>query len=109
MRTLRIAGLAMFVYGAVMLLLLLTPWREWALEHSIAAVVSRTDRRVGNTVDGPVDLPIALAGSAVVMLAGLWFGLLVPFVIRRSRDKQQALIAENMAARGAVAGPADGR
>jgi hypothetical protein len=33
---LRVIGTVMVVYGAVMLLLLLTPARDWALDHSIA-------------------------------------------------------------------------
>lgn len=94
MNQIRLIGLAMFLYGAVMLALLFTPWREWALEHSIAAVVSRTDRRVGNTVDGPVDMPMALAGSAVMAFAGAWFGLLVPWVFRRNRAAMEAQIRE---------------
>jgi H+/Cl- antiporter ClcA len=77
----------MFAYGAIMLLLLWSPWRQWALEHSIAEVVSTTDRRVGNRVD-TVDEPIAVVGSAVVMFAGAWIGLLVPYVIDRSMRKQ---------------------
>ena len=40
MRRLQILGLVMFVYGAVMLALLFTPWEEWAANHSIAAFVS---------------------------------------------------------------------
>jgi len=84
---LRVLGLVMFAYGAIMLLLLFSPWRDWALEHSIAEVVSTTDRRVGNRVD-TVDEPIAVVGSAVVMFAGAWIGLLVPYVINRSTRKQ---------------------
>ena len=84
---LRILGLAMFAYGAIMLALLWSPWRQWALEHSIAEVVSTTDRRVGNRVD-TVDEPIAVVGSAVVMFTGAWIGLLVPFVLNRNTRKQ---------------------
>ncbi len=94
MRTMRIVGLAMIVYGGVMLVLLFTPAREWALEHSIAAVVSRTDRRVGNTVNGPVDEPMAIAGSAVLLFAGLWFALLVPYVINRNKAKMERSVEE---------------
>ena len=86
---LRILGLVMFAYGAIMLALLWSPWRQWALEHSIAEVVSTTDRRVGNRVD-TVDEPIAVVGSAVVMFAGAWIGLLVPYVMNRDRRKQMA-------------------
>ena len=77
----KILGAAMFVYGAVMLALLFSPWKAWALDHSIAEVVSYTDKRVDNQVQGSVDDPLAYAGSAVMMFAGLWFWLLVPRVI----------------------------
>ena len=89
MARLRILGLVLFAYGAIMLALLWSPWRQWALEHSIAEVVSTTDRRVGNRVD-TVDEPIAVVGSAVVMFAGAWIGLLVPYVMNRDRRKQMA-------------------
>jgi hypothetical protein len=79
----RLLGLGMFAYGAAMLALLATPWRQWALEHSIAEVVSWSDRRAGNGVSGAVDEPMAVAGSAVMMVAGAWFGLLVPWVLNR--------------------------
>ena len=82
-------GLAMFAYGAIMLFLLYSPWKDWALEHSIAEVVSTTDRRVGNRVD-TADEPMALAGSAVVMFAGAWIGILVPYVMNRNTRKQMA-------------------
>lgn len=84
MKRLRILGLLMFVYGAVMLALLFTPWKEWAANHSVASLVSATDRRVGNTIDQPVDMPISLAGDCVMMFAGLWIGILVPHVIKKS-------------------------
>lgn len=84
----RVIGLAMFAYGAVMLLLLFTSAKQWALEHSIAALVSRSDRRVGNTVVGVVDEPMAYAGSAVLMFAGLWFGLFVPWLLNRASKKR---------------------
>lgn len=84
MLTLRLLGAALVIYGGVMLALLATPHRDWALDHSIAEVVSSTDRRVGNEVSGSVDEPIAIAGSAVLVFAGLWIGLLVPYVIGRS-------------------------
>lgn len=83
----RVIGLVMFVYGAGMLLLLQTQYRDWALDHSIAEVVSTTDRRANNRVD-TADEPMAIAGSAVVMFAGAWIGLLVPFVMNRSHRKQ---------------------
>ena len=66
MKQLRILGLALFVYGAVMLALLFTPWKEWAANHSIASFVSATDKRVGNSIDTPVDMPMSIAGDAVV-------------------------------------------
>jgi hypothetical protein len=84
----RVLGLIMFAYGAIMLLLLFSPWRDWALDHSIAEVVSTTDRRANNRVSGSVDEPMAIAGSAVVMFAGAWFGLFVPWIIERSNRKQ---------------------
>ena len=34
--------------------------------------------------------PIAVVGSAVVMFAGAWIGLLVPYVMNRDRRKQMA-------------------
>ncbi|MFN8017106.1 MAG: hypothetical protein U0P45_03185 [Acidimicrobiales bacterium] len=86
---LRLLGLGMVAYGGIMLLLLQTQYRDWALDHSIAEVVSRTDRRVNNTVD-TADEPMAIAGSAVMIFAGLWIGLLVPFVMDRSYRKQMA-------------------
>ncbi|MBX3286508.1 MAG: hypothetical protein KF703_14265 [Actinobacteria bacterium] len=85
-RALRVFGLALFLYGAVMLALLFSPWKDWALDHSIAEVVSWTDRRADNQVSGSVDDPLAYAGSAVVMFAGLWFGLLVPRTLRRYQE-----------------------
>jgi hypothetical protein len=33
-----------------------------------------------------VDLPLAVAGSVVVMFAGAWIGLLVPRVMRRHHE-----------------------
>lgn len=96
MKQFRFFGLLLGLYGAIWLALLFTPYRQWALEHSIAHVVSRTDRRVGNTVDGAVDLPMAIAGSAVVMFAGLWFGLFVPWVFRRKHDEMRHVIEQNM-------------
>jgi hypothetical protein len=78
MRQLRIIGLVMLAYGAVMLLLLFTPWKEWAANHSIAHLVSRTDRRIDNEVHGSVDMPLSIAGDVVMMFAGLWFAFLVP-------------------------------
>ena len=96
LRTLRIIGLIMVVYGAVMLILLFTPAKQWALEHSIAALVSVTDRRANNAVQGPVDEPIAYVGSAVLIFAGLWIGLLVPWVLNRNHAKMVAKTQESM-------------
>jgi hypothetical protein len=78
----------MFAYGAIMLVLLASPWKQWALDHSIAEVVSYSDRRVDNQVSGSVDEPMAIAGSAVVMFAGIWFGLFIPWVLNRNQRKQ---------------------
>jgi uncharacterized membrane protein YbaN (DUF454 family) len=94
MRTMRIIGWLMVAYGAVMLVLLVTPWRQWALEHSIAEMASRTDRRAGNVVD-EADLPMAVVGSIVMLLAGLWFAILVPWVFARNREKMMRTIEEN--------------
>jgi hypothetical protein len=96
MKSFRILGGLLALYGAVMLVLLATPARQWALEHSIAHLVSRTDRRVGNTVDGAIDMPLALAGSAVLLFAGVWFGLYLPRVFRRSEGAMRAVIEANM-------------
>ncbi len=85
MKQMKIVGSLMAVYGLVMLLLLFTPAKGWALEHSVAHLVSRTDRRVGNTVDGAVDMPLAVIGSAAVLFAGLWFALFIPRVFARSQ------------------------
>ena len=46
-----------------------------------------------NTVTGALDEPMALAGSAVLLLAGLWFALLVPYVMNRNKAKIAANIA----------------
>jgi hypothetical protein len=96
MRQMRIIGGLMALYAIVMLALLATPAREWTLEHSIAHLVSRTDRRIGNTVDGTVDLPMAIAGSAVVAFAGLWFAFFVPMVFKRQRGAMERMISEHM-------------
>lgn len=84
---LRWIGLAMFAYGAVMLALMFTPAKQWALDHSIAALVSAGDRRANNMVEGPVDEPMAYVGSAVVMFAGLWIGLFVPWLLNRNHAR----------------------
>jgi hypothetical protein len=102
MKQMQIIGGLMAVYAIGMLVLLATPARDWALEHSIAHLVSRSDRRVGNTVDGAVDMPMAIAGSAVVAFAGLWFAILVPMVFKRQRGAMERIIAENMEQRSAA-------
>lgn len=89
-KTITAIGWLMFTCGAIMLLLLFTPARAWALEHSIASLVAATDRRVGNTIETSVDEPIAIVGSVVVMFAGLWFGLLVPWVMMRWHKQRLA-------------------
>lgn len=99
-RLMRILGLAMFAYGAIMLALLFSPQKQWALDHSIAEMVSATDRRANNEIDGSVDEPIAYAGSAVMMFAGLWFAFLVPGVIERNHQKMVDQIEQNRAERG---------
>jgi len=90
MRGLKILGIAMFVYGAVMLALLFSPQKSWALDHSIAEVVSYTDRNANDEVHGSVDDPVAYVGSAVMMFAGLWFWLLVPRAIKKAQAGAQA-------------------
>ncbi len=102
MKQIRIIGILMAVYAIGMLVLLATPYRDWALEHSIAHLVSTTDRRAGNTVDGAVDMPMAIAGSAVVAFAGLWFAVLVPWVYNRKRGEMEALIREAQEERGSA-------
>ena len=101
MKTFRILGGLLALYGAVMLVLLATPAKQWALEHSIAHLVSRTDRRVNNTVDGAVDMPLALAGSAVLLFAGVWFGLFRPRVSRKHGGAMRAMIEANRPASAA--------
>lgn len=101
MKTFRILGGLLALYGAVMLVLLATPAKQWALEHSIAHLVSRTDRRVNNTVDGAVDMPLALAGSAVLLFAGVWFGLFLPRVFRKHEGAMRAMIEANRPASAA--------
>jgi multidrug efflux pump subunit AcrB len=93
MKQMKIVGALMAVYGLAMLVLLLTPAKQWALEHSVAHLVSRTDRRVGNTVNGAVDMPLAVVGSAAVLFAGLWFALFIPRVFARSQAAMRQQIA----------------
>lgn len=85
MTKLRIIGFAMFIVGVVMLALLFSPWKDWALNHSIASFVSATDRRANNSIDGQVDMPMALVGNIVFMLTGLWTAVLVPHLLNKFR------------------------
>jgi hypothetical protein len=82
--TFRVVGLAMLIYGAGTLVLLQTDHRDWALDHSLAELVSRSDRRANNEIQGSVDEPMAIAGAGVLVFAGAWFGLLVPWLFRRN-------------------------
>ena len=83
MKQLRYLGYALLAYGTVMLVLLATPWNQWAADHSIIALVSRTDRRVGNEVHGSVDPYMSLAGDAVMIFAGLWFAFYIPRMFQK--------------------------
>lgn len=94
MKQMKIVGSVLAVYGLTMLVLLVTPAKQWALEHSVAHLVSRTDRRIGNTVDGAVDMPLAIVGSAAVLFAGLWFALFIPRVLARSQGAMRQSIAQ---------------
>lgn len=86
----RVVGLAMLVYGVATLVMLQTSYRDWALDHSLAEAVSWSDRRVDNEITGSVDEPMVVAGAGVMIFAGLWFGLLIPYVFnkddRRARE-----------------------
>lgn len=95
MKQMKIVGSVLAVYGLTMLVLLVTPAKQWALEHSVAHLVSRTDRRVGNTVDGAVDMPLAIVGSAAVLFAGLWFALFIPRVFARSQAAMRQQISQH--------------
>lgn len=83
MKQLRALGYVLLVYGGVMTLLLVTPWKHWAADHSIVALVSRADRRIDNEVHGSVDLYMSLAGDVAVLFAGLWFAFYVPRMLRK--------------------------
>jgi hypothetical protein len=89
--TFRVVGLAMFAYGVLTLVLLQTDHRQWALDHSLAEVVSWSDRRAGNEIEGSVDEPMVIAGSAVLVFAGAWFGLLVPHLFRKNDRRIAAM------------------
>lgn len=38
---------------------------------------------LGNGIEGPVDMPMSIVGSVVVMFAGLWIGILVPHLLKK--------------------------
>jgi|GEM_PF-6599352 len=109
MKQIRLIGAGMFVYGAVNLVLLATPWREWALEHSVAHAVSASDRRAGNGIDGAVNMPMAIAGGVIMTFSGLWFGVFVPWVVERSFRRMREQYRERYVSAGTTAGAwADG-
>ncbi len=83
MKQLRTFGFVLLAAGGIMLLLLLTPWRDWASDHSIIHLISRTNRRVGDEVNGKVDLLLSIVGDVVVMFAGLWFAYVVPRMLAK--------------------------
>lgn len=78
MKQLRPIGFVLLAYGGLMLLLLLTPWRDWASDHSVVHLISRTNRRIGDEVNGKVDLLLSVVGDVAVMFVGLWFAYLLP-------------------------------
>jgi hypothetical protein len=89
MLKLRILGALMFLVGATLMILLFTPWKDWALDHSVAAFTSATDRRSGNSIDGPADMPMSIAGNAVLMFTGLWTGILVPRLLTKFKNQSR--------------------
>lgn len=91
----RVVGLLMLAYGVITLLMLQSSYRDWALEHSLAEFVSRTDRRVGNEIRGGVDAPMAYAGAGVMIFAGLWFGLLIPYVFNKNDRRAQEMYEDD--------------
>ncbi|MEZ5205008.1 MAG: hypothetical protein R2701_11705 [Acidimicrobiales bacterium] len=106
--TFRIIGLAMLAYGAATLIMLHTSWRSWALDHSVAEVVSWSDRRASNEIRGSVDEPIVIAGSAVLVFAGLWFGLLIPWVFNRQDRQARSMYDDPEDVESIDPGPHDG-
>jgi hypothetical protein len=90
MLKLRIIGALMFLVGATLLLLLFTPWKDWALNHSVAAFTSATDRRAGNSIDAPVDMPMSIAGDVVLMFTGLWTGILMPRMLTKFKNETRS-------------------
>ena len=91
MMKLRIIGFLLFIVGGVMLILLYTPHKEWALNHSVASFVAASDRKANNSIDTAVDMPMAVAGDVVLMFTGLWTALLIPHQLnkfRRGREQE---------------------
>ena len=80
----------MFLVGATLLILLFTPWKDWALDHSVAAFTSATDRRAGNSIDGAVDMPMSIAGDVVLMFTGLWTGILMPRMLTKFKNQSRS-------------------
>ncbi len=84
MGRLRVLGAVLVVWGALSILVLGTSYEWVATDYSVARFAAATDRRAGNAVEGPVDRPMVIAGGAVLMVTGLWVGLLVPYVMNRN-------------------------
>jgi len=82
MKSFRILGFVLLAYGAAMLVLLVVA-KDWALSHSIVHLVSRTNRRFGDEVNGSIDMPLALISSGVVMFAGIWFVWYIPRLMKK--------------------------
>ena len=80
----------MVVYGAVMFALLFTRWEQWAADHSIASFVSATDKRLNNSISTTVDRPISIVGDVVLMVSGLWIGILVPHLLKKFKAGYQS-------------------
>lgn len=80
---LRLLGLFLIVVAVGHLALMFSPWREWALNHSLASYFAAADRRAGNSIDGPIDPLMAYVSDGVVIFAGLWIALLVPALLNR--------------------------
>jgi len=101
----RIVGLLMLAYGVGTLILMQTDHRQWALDHSLAEIVSWSDRRVDNEISGSVDEPIVYAGAGVMIFAGLWFGLLIPRVFNNWDRQQRAMYQDDAAVAGSPPDP----
>ena len=93
---LRLLGLFLIVVAGIHLALMFSPWREWALNHSLVSYTSARSRR-GNSIDGPIDPLMAYVSDGVVVFAGLWIALLVPAVIKRHQHTMVAGIQARMA------------